>query len=142
MEIGDEREGQRHRSQMRIEPCMRQWAHGLFEDACNRWLADPAQRQAAQGYAQLNGRQKIPEVLLQPADDAGSRLALRDELLDARLADADQRELRRHKEAVRQDQHHDGDAVKEEELRHVPPQSTGFIYGARASVNDLSPASM
>src|ERR1700691_6002955 len=82
MEVGNEGEGQRHGDQVRIEPRVRQWAQGLLENAGNGRFADPAQGQAAERYAELNSGKKIAEVLLQTADDAGSRLALRDELLD------------------------------------------------------------
>jgi len=104
-----------------------QRTHRLLEDARHRRLADPAQRQTAQRHPELHGGKKISEILLQSANDARGGVMLRDQLLDARLAHADQRELRRYKKAVRQNQNHNGDAVKEQELRHwlrfygVPP---------------------
>ena len=121
MEVGDEGEGQWHRGEMSIEARVRQRTHRLLEDARDGRLADPAQRQTAERDAKLNCRKKVAEILLKTADNAGSRIAFRDELFDARLADADQSKLGGDEEAVRQNQDDDGDAVKKEELRHCLP---------------------
>jgi hypothetical protein len=82
--------------------------HAL-EDAGERGLADPAERQARQRDAELRRRQ----VVVEPADDVQCLLRLRrelaprlDELLEPRRAHLHERELGQHEEAV---QHHEGE---------------------------------
>ena len=118
MEIGNEGEGEGHGGKVRVEVRVGQAAHGLFKDAGDGGLADPAEGEAAESDAELDGGKEVAEIFLEAADSARAGPVFGDELLDARLAHAHQSKLRRHKKTVRQNEHYDGDAVKEEELRH------------------------
>ena len=118
IEVGDEREGQGDGDDVGVEMPMAEAAERLLDEAGDGGLSQPSQGEAAEGDSELHRGQEVAHVFLQAADDAGTGFALGDELLDARLADADEGELRRHKEAVRQNQEHDGEAVEEEKLRH------------------------
>ena len=72
-----------------------------------RRLADPAQAQAGQRDAQLRRRDKAIGIFNGPLHGFGARIAARHSFGNARLAHADQAELRGHKEAV--DQHQNDD---------------------------------
>ena len=88
------------------------------EEAGDDGFADPAEGEAAEGDAELDGGEEVVEVLLEAADGAGSEDVLGDELLDAGLADADQGEFRGDEEAVGQDEQGHRDSPKEEQAGH------------------------
>ena len=58
MQIGNECEGNRHGQQMGIRLGVRDAAEPFFKQGSYGGFPDPAQGQAAQGDAQLYGRQK------------------------------------------------------------------------------------
>jgi hypothetical protein len=118
LEIGDEGEGYRDGDEMRIDVSVRNVPEPDFEQVSNDRLADPAEGEAAEGDAELHGGEEIVKVLLQMADKTRSGTALRDHLLDACLANADEGELSGDEKAVAQDQHHNGYATKEQEFGH------------------------
>ena len=76
-------------------------------------LAEPAEGQRAEGDAELDGGKKVVQILLQAADGAGSGDAGGEHLLDAGVADGDQRELGGHKEGVGQNEHGHGDKLQQ-----------------------------
>ena len=84
----------------------------------HRGLADPAQGQAAQGDAQLHRGQEVFHIFLQAAYSPRSGPPQGDQALDTGLAHAHQGELRRHEEAVRQDEQGDGNRPKEHQFNH------------------------
>ena len=88
------------------------------KDARRQWFTDPAQGQRTKSHAELNRGQKVVHVLLQPPHRASSRHSRADHLLDARIADRDQRELGGHKEAVGQNEHGHGDKLKQRKTVH------------------------
>ncbi len=98
---------------------VRQHLHPAQEYARRQRFADPAQRQRAERHAQLYGGQKIVQIPLQPANGARARRTGGQHLLDARLADRNQRELRCHEEPVGQDQHGHGDAFDRQKTVHL-----------------------
>ena len=74
--------------------------------------------------AELGGRDVAVGVPERAANDAGGGAAFGDELIDARLAHGDERELGRDEEAVAQHQQHDGEQSGEQlrHVRHTDPQ--------------------
>ena len=130
--VGDEGEGQRDGGEVRVEAGVGKAGHGLLEEGGDSGLAEPAHGEAAEGDPELDGGKEIAQILLEAADDARAGTVFLNELLNARFADADQSELRRDEETVGEDQHDDGDAVEEEELRHL---KTGYsVQGAGGQV--------
>ena len=85
---------------------------------CQRF-ADPAQGQRAEGDPELDGGEKVVQILLQAADGAGAGNAGGQHLLDARVADRDQGELRSHKKGVGQNQQRDGDRLEQRKTVHL-----------------------
>ena len=81
-------------------------------------LADPAEGEAGEGYAELDGGKEVVHVVLELEDGAGAGSALGDELLDAGLADADESELGCDEEAVGQDEEGHHDSSNEGPLKH------------------------
>ena len=74
------------------------------QDLRDGGFADPAESEAGERYAELDGGEELIDRVLELVDGAGAGTSEGDELLDASLADADQGELRGHKEAVGQDE--------------------------------------
>ena len=61
----------------------------------------------------MNGGQKVVEIPLQPANGARARNTRGHHLLNARVADGDQRKLGGHKECVGQNQQPDSDKLQQ-----------------------------
>ena len=97
---------------------MRDGLEPSSKEAGDDGFADPAEGEAAEGDAELDGGEEVVEVLLEAADGACSEDFLGDELLDAGFADADQGEFRRDKEAVGQNEQGHRDSPKEEQAGH------------------------
>ena len=107
VEIGDQGEAQHDGDdgdQVGVEGGVGDGLEPASKEAGDDGFADPAEGEAAEGDAELDGGEKVVEVLLEAADGARSEDVLGDELLDAGFADADQGELGGHKEAVGQDE--------------------------------------
>ena len=71
-----------------------------FKQARQYRLADPAQRQAADGDAQLHAVDDPLELLVKLEDGARADATGLNQLLDSRFADADQRKLGRCEERI------------------------------------------
>ncbi len=78
-----------------------------LHDLRQQGLTDPAQGQADHGDAQLDAVDDFVQIAVQTLHNAGADPAGLDELLDASIADADQRELRGRKESVGRHQKQD-----------------------------------
>jgi hypothetical protein len=121
--VSDRGKGNRNRQRVRIEQGVH-WHHGkpvrtrIQQHLRHRRLADPAQGEARQRYAKLHGGQKFIDMALQMQRRARSRSAQRQQLLHARLAHADQRELRGHEEAVGQNEEGHHHRAKEHPFQH------------------------
>ena len=83
-----------------VELGVRNGLEPALEDAGDDGLADPAEGETAEGDAELDGGEEFVKVFLEAADGAGSEDILGDEMLDASLANADEGEFGRHKEAA------------------------------------------
>jgi len=81
-------------------------------------LAEPAESQGAEGDAELNGGEKVVEIVLETANGAGAGHAGVQHLLYACVTDGDQCELGGDKETIGQDQHANRDALEEKETVH------------------------
>ncbi len=79
-------------------------------------FANPAEGEAGEGDAELDGGEELVDGVLELVDGAGAGTSVGDELLDAGLTDADEGELRGHKEAVGQDEEGHGDRTEEHPL--------------------------
>ena len=100
---------------------------------CQRRLPQSAQRQAGQRHAKLHRRQKLIEIVFESERRSRARTILRNQLLDPRLSHADQRKLRSHKEAVRQDKEGDQASVNKTPFQHRWPKVyTGRSNGPRS----------
>ena len=86
-------------------------------------FSDTAQCQARQRYAELDRGQELRGVALQRQGDARAGPPKSDELLDARFANADQRELGGDEEAVRQNEERDQAAVNKHPFQHRSPEN-------------------
>ena len=129
MEVSDEREAEHDGDdgdEVGVEGGVGKVLKPLFEEAGDDGLADPAEGEAAEGDAELDGGEKFVEVLLKTADGTCSEDFLGDELLDAGFADADEGELGGDKEAVGEDEERYGDGAKEEEAGHGLVASWGW----------------
>ncbi len=119
MQIGNERESERHRCQVSIEVRMGRRAQKVQKQSGCQGFANPAKRQRAQGNPKLDSRKKVFQRILKAAHGARSGNARRHHLLDARLPDADESELRCHKEGIRQDQHRYGNTLQQQQTVHL-----------------------
>jgi hypothetical protein len=94
-----------------------------MQHASRQRFADPAQGQRAQGHAELHGGQKVVQI----AAAGGGPRALREpggqHLLDARVADGDQRELGGHKKGVGQNEQAHGDKFEQRKTVHLANSS-------------------
>ncbi len=97
----------------------RQHIEPAQKDARCQRLADPAQRQRAEGDAELHSGQKVVQFPLQTPHGAGSGNTGSQHLLDPRIPDRDQREFGGHKEAVGQNQHGYSDKLKQRKTVHL-----------------------
>ncbi len=118
MEVGNQREGQRNSNRMCVEIRMGDATHPVFKDVGDHWLAHPSKGQTAQCYTKLDCRQKVVQIFLQTANRARAGHALGDHPFNARLANADQCKLCRHKETVGQNKQSHGDDSKEQKSKH------------------------
>jgi hypothetical protein len=118
LKVGDEGEGYGDGDEMGVDAGVRDVADPGLEQVGDDGLADPAESEAAEGDSELHCGQEVVEVLLKMAYEAGTGPALRDHLLNARLANADQGEFGGNEESVTQDQHEDGDAAEKQEFEH------------------------
>ena len=66
----------------------------------------------------MHGRKELVDGVLELEGGAGAGTAESDELLDARLADADESELRSHEEAGGQDEEGHHDHAEEHPFKH------------------------
>ena len=101
---GDHDEGDDHGGGVRADR-----AEGGVEQAGERGLADPAEREAGEGDPELAGGDVAVEVADAVVDVARAGRPLGEELLDARAPHGDERELGRDEEAVEQDEEEDGE---------------------------------
>src|ERR1019366_6784847 len=83
------------------------------------WFTEPTKSQRAKGHAKLDGGEQFVKTSLQTADGAGSGDTGSEHLLDARLANGNQRELRGHKKGVGQDEHGHGDKFEQRKSLHL-----------------------
>ncbi len=81
-------------------------------------FADPAEGEAGDSDAELNGGEELVDGVLELECSAGAGTAEGDELLDARLTDADEGELRGDEETCGQDEKGHDDYAEEHPLKH------------------------
>jgi hypothetical protein len=87
----------------------------------------------------LHGRQKIVEILLQEADGARSGHAGGQQLLNARVADGDQRELSSHKKGVGQNEHGHSDKLQRKQTVHLACEdSISAIWNPKTVTRTMS----
>jgi len=82
-------------------------------------FTDPAEGERGKRHAKLNGGQKLIDTLLELEGCDGARTAMRDQLLDAGLTNADEGKLGRDKETGSQDEEGDQNDAKEYPLKHL-----------------------
>ena len=104
MQRGDDRERHGHGDRVAGDR-----ADDRIEQPRQRRLADPPERQAENGDAELARGDVAVEVGNAILDVARAGPPLGHELLDARLSDGDERELGGDEEAVEEDQERDGE---------------------------------
>ncbi len=119
MHIGDEAKAEGDRNQAGVDTRIRQRPHPAGKQRSGQGFADPAEGQGAERHTELDGRQKIVQILLKAAHGAGSGGAGGKHLLDAGVADRNQRELRSHKKAVGQNKHGHSDKLEKEKTVHL-----------------------
>jgi hypothetical protein len=123
MKVSNDCEAKGDCDQVGIEQRMRlgewQQVEPAEKDGGSQRFTDPAKGKRAEGYAELDGGEKVVEILLQAADGAGSWNAGGQHLLDARVSDGDQGELRGHKESVGQNQQGYGDRLEQRKTVHL-----------------------
>ena len=90
-----------------------------------RPFTHPAKAKAGQGDAKLHGGKEFVEMLLDLADSTGADAALLDQLLDARITDADHGELRGNEKCVRCHQKYHQDDPKQDQGDHGLQSYTG-----------------
>ncbi len=118
-QVCDEEERNQHAEGVGVGGAVWQALEGVFENGGQRRFADPAEAQAGQRNAKLDGRQEVVEMLMQPQHLAGAKAAGIDHLLDSRIADADQGEFGRHKESVRRHQQDYGEYAHQHVTNHA-----------------------
>ena len=89
------------------------------DDLGDGGLADPAEREAGERDAELHGGQELVDGVLELEHGASAGPAERDELLDARLPNADESELRGDEETVGQDEKGHHHRAEEHPLQHL-----------------------
>src|SRR6187402_442218 len=87
-------------------------------DAGESGFSYPAKGEGRERDAELVGREKLVHVPLETKRGASAGLAESCELLDARLAQGDERELRRDEKSRRQNKDRDGESPEECPLQH------------------------
>jgi len=95
-------------------------------------LADPAQGQAGESYAELHSGDELVEALMELLDSAGPDAVGGNELLQPGFADANQRELGRHKERIRRYQQNHRREAQHHERKHeaeILPSAGGSSDG-------------
>ncbi len=102
-----------------------------FNETRDHGFADPAQGEADHGDAELNAVDDFVETLMQALDDAGAAAAGFDELLDAGVANADQREFRSREKRIRCHQEKDQEHAEQHEGDHL-----GVILIGHSSIPD------
>jgi hypothetical protein len=90
-----------------------QGSHPTEQNAGREGLTDPSESQGTKRDAELDGGKKVVEILLEGAYGTGSWDACGEHLLNARVANGNQGELRGHKEGVGQNEHGDSDKLQE-----------------------------
>ena len=122
-EVGDEREGDDDGDGVGVDDGVggRTWSQLLGEvedDVGDGGFADPAEGEAGDGDAELDGGEELVDGVLELEGGAGAGAAEGDELLDAGLADADEGELGGDEEAAGQDEEGHHDHAEEHPLEH------------------------
>ena len=113
--VGDQHEGNHDGNTVRIEPGVGQRQEERLQNAGHGGLADPAQRQAGHGDAELHGVEDMVELLMELVDGTRADAVRRDHLLQSRFAHVHQGEFSSHEERVcRDEQHHDHNAQHNE----------------------------
>src|SRR5581483_454612 len=118
MQVGDQGEGDRDGDAMRVDLKVRKALEEMKapHKAGDHGLADPAKCKADHGDAELDSIHNFVEVLMQALDGAGAETSGPNELLDAGIAHADEREFRGCEERV---------GCHEEEDQEDPEQHEG-----------------
>ncbi len=122
-EVGDEREGDDDGDGVGVEDGVRgeddEPAGGEVEDDLgDGGFADPAEGERGERDAELDGGEELVDGVLELQGGACAGTAEGDELLDARLADADEGELGGDEEAVGQDEEGHHDRAEEHPFQH------------------------
>ena len=99
-------------------------ASGTSQQACQGLFADPAESEAGHGDADLNSVENFIELVVELADGARADASFVDELLEARVANADQGVFAGGKKGVgRYQQDHDDDPHEHEgEQKSMAPE--------------------
>src|SRR5437868_13442685 len=102
--VRDRGEGESGRNTMRVNGGMRDTSEKRLDKAFDGGFADPAQRQTCESDTKLHSQEHLLKIAMKALYQSGADLVGLDELLDTRIADADQRKLGSHKEAIGGDQ--------------------------------------
>ena len=122
-EVGDQREGEDDGDGVGVEDGVggervERARCEVEDDLGDGGLADPAEGEAGDGDAELDGGKELVDGVLELEGGAGAGTAEGDELLDARLADADEGELGGHEEAGGQNEEGHHDHAEEHPFKH------------------------
>ena len=121
VQVGDEAESDRDGDAVSINRGVWNFVNeteGLHQTG-DHGFADPAQGEADHGDAQLNAVDDFVQTLMQALDDAGAGAAGFDELLNARVADADQGEFRSREKRIGCHQEKDQKHAEQHKGDHV-----------------------
>ena len=118
---GDQAKGDADRNAVRVHQHMRDPLQELeaLDEMGNHGLADPAQRKADDGDAELHAVDDFVQVAVQSLQNASADAARSDELLDAGLTDADQRKFGSGKESVGRYQGYDQQNPEQHKCDHL-----------------------
>ena len=103
---------------MSVDRGMRHASDPALEQPRQNRLAQPAQGQAGNGDSQLHAVDDAAELLVKFEDGAGARAVGFDQLLDARFAHADQRELGCGEEGIGRHQEQDDEHPQQHVCNH------------------------
>ncbi len=109
MQISDQAEGDHNGDAVSVGGGVRNLLHEAkrSDELGDHGFADPAQGQADDGDAELNAVDDFVEVLMEALNGTGADAPRLDELLNSRVANADQGEFGRREKRIRRHQEKD-----------------------------------
>src|SRR5581483_1923545 len=90
-----------------------------LDEVGDHWLADPAERQADNGYAELDAGHHFVQIAMKALQDSGADTAGANQLFNSRFTDPDQREFGCGKEGIGCDQGHDQQDPEQHKSNHL-----------------------